>query len=178
MSEASGKTAAPATVTEAAALRYLDPARVRFSRTGARVDVVIDAAAPIENVALFRAFPLSGPERYVSVRNEKNEEMGVIVEPAKLDPDSRKIVEEEMHRRYVVPVVRRLLWIRERFEIVECKVETDRGVCQFSARNLRESVLHPHPGRYILTDVDGNRYDIPDIKALPLASQVQLLAHL
>jgi hypothetical protein len=104
--------------------------------------------------------------------------MGVIVEPAKLDPDSRKIVEEEMHRRYVVPVVRRLLWIRERFEIVECKVETDRGVCQFSARNLRESVLHPHPGRYILTDVDGNRYDIPDIKALPLASQVQLLAHL
>ncbi len=178
MSEPSESSLAPATVTEAAGLRYLDAVQVHFTRQGAQITLTVDGAAPVEKVSLLRAFPLSEADRYVSVRNEKNEEIGLLADPARLDAASRAIMDEEMHRRYVVPVVRRLLWIRERFEIVECKVETDRGTCQFSARNLRESVLHPHPGRYILTDVDGNRYDIPDIKALPLASQVQLLSHL
>jgi hypothetical protein len=91
---------------------------------------------------------------------------------------SRVIVEEELRRRYVLPVVRRVIQMRERFEILECRVETDRGSCQFSIRNLRENVLRPQPNRYILTDVDGNRFDIPDLLRLPLASQAQFLAHL
>jgi len=167
-----------ATVTETAGLRYLDPARVRFTRAAARIDVSIAGAAPVTNVTVFRAFPLSSPDRFLSIRNEKNEELGLLADPAPLDPASRKIVEEELRRRYVLPVVRRVIQIRERFEILECRVETDRGACQFSIRNLRENALRPQPNRYILTDVDGNRFDIPDLRELPLASQALLLAHL
>ena len=167
-----------ATVTEAAGLRYLDPAGVRLTRQGARRDFALDGMPPTANVSLYLAFPLSEPDRYVSVRNEKQEEIGLISDPGQLDPASREIVAAEMRRRYVTPVVRRVISIKERFEIVECQVETDRGVRQFSARNLRENVLHPQPHRYILTDVDGNRFDIPDLRALPAASQSQLLAHL
>jgi hypothetical protein len=169
---------AAATVTEAAGLCYLDPARVRFTRAGARIDVRVGDRPPVANVSVLRAFPLSEPDRYLSVRNEKNEELGLIVEPERLDPDSRAIIAAELQRRYVTPVIRRIVSIRERFEIIECQVETDRGLCQFSARNLRESVIRPGPGRYILTDVDGNRFDLPDLQALPPASQAQLLAHL
>ena len=167
-----------ATVTETAGLRYLDPARVRFTREGARIDVVIAEAALITNVSVFRAFPLSAPGGYLSIRNEKNEELGLLADPAQLDAASRSILEAELRRRYVLPVVRSVIQIRERFEILECRVETDRGTCQFSTRNLRENVLRPQPNRYILTDVDGNRFDIPDLRALPLASQAQLLAYL
>ena len=165
-------------VTETAGLRYLDPAQVRFTREGARVDVAIAGAEPTRNVSLFRAFPLSDPDRFLSIRNEKNEELGLLVDPAQLDSAGGAIVEEELRRRYVLPVVRRVLQVRERFEILECRVETDRGPCQFSIRNLRENLLRPQPHRYILTDVDGNRFDIPDLRALPAASQALLLAHL
>ena len=170
-------TAAP-TVTETAGLLYLDPAQVRFTRAGARIDVSIAGAPPVANVSVLRAFPLSTPDRYLSIRNEKNEEVGLLADPAGLDAESRAIVIEELHRRYVLPRVRRVIQIRERFEILECHVETDRGVCHFSIRNLRENVLRPQPNRYILTDVDGNRFDIPDLRELPLASQALLLAHL
>ncbi len=170
--------AAAPTVTETAGLRYLDPAQVRFTRDGARIDVSIDGAAPVTNVSVFRTFPLSIPDRFLSIRNEKNEELGLLADPAPLDPASSTIVEEELRRRYVLPVVRRVIQIRERFEILECRAETDRGECQFSIRNLRESVLRPQHNRYILTDVDGNRFDIPDLRELPLASQALLLTHL
>lgn len=169
---------AAATVTEAAGLRYLDPAGVHFTRAGARIDVRLDGAPAVTNVTVLRAFPLSDPDRFLSLRNEKNEELGLIVEPAGLDAASRAIVAAELQRRYVTPVIRRIVSLRERFEIIECQVETDRGLCQFSARNLRESVLRPSPGRYILTDVDGNRFDLPNLQALPPASQTLLLAHL
>jgi hypothetical protein len=171
-------TPVAATVTEAAGLKYLDPQAVRLTRAGARIDAVVEGGAPQTGVQLYRAFPLSEPERYVSLRNEKNEELGLLVEPSRLDPVSRAIVEEELRRRYVLPVVQRVVAIRERFEVIECRVETDRGPCQFSVRNLRENVLRPAPSRFILTDVDGNRYDIPDLRALPPASQAQILAHL
>ena len=167
-----------ATVTEASGLRYLDPALVRFTCVDARIDVSIDGAPPVANVSIFRAFPLSAPDRFLSIRNEKTEELGLLADPAPLDPSSRTIVEEELRRRYVLPVVRRVLQMRERFEILECRVETDRGICQFSIRNLRENVLRPQPNRYILTDVDGNRFDIPDLRGLPPASQAQFLEHL
>ena len=166
------------TVTEASGLRYLDAVQVRFTREGARIDVSINGAAPVANVSVYRAFPLSAPDRHLSIRNEKNEELGLLADPALLDSASRAIVEEELRRRYVLPVVRRVIQMRERFEILECRVETDRGNCRFSIRNLRENVLRPQPNRYILTDVDGNRFDIPDLRQLSLASQAQLLAHL
>ena len=168
----------PATIAGAAGVRPLDPARVRLTRAGARIDVSIDGAAPVANIGLVRAFPLSDPGHYLSLRTEKNEEIGIVVDPAQLDPESRAIVEAESRRRYVVPVIRRVLSIRERFEVVECQVETDRGPCAFSVRNLREHVLRPTPNRLILMDVDGNRYDIPDLQALPAASQAHLLARL
>lgn len=167
-----------ATVQETTGLVYLDPARVRFTRAGARIDVSIDGAEPVTNVSVFRAFPLSAPYNFLSIRTEKNKELGLLADPTALESASRMIVEEEIRRRYMLPVVRRVIRLRERFEILECLVETDRGTCHFSIRNLRENLLRPQPNRYILTDVDGNRFDIPDLRELPLASQALLLAHL
>lgn len=74
-------TPAAATVTEAAGLNYLDPQAVRLTRAGARIDAVVEGGAPVTNVQLYRAFPLTDPERYLSLRNEKNEELGLVVEP-------------------------------------------------------------------------------------------------
>ena len=61
---------------------------------------------------------------------------------------------------------------------VDGNVETDRGACQFTTQNLRDNIVRPAPNRYLLTDVDGNRFDIPDFAALPLSSQNSLLAYL
>jgi hypothetical protein len=61
---------------------------------------------------------------------------------------------------------------------VDWTIETDRGLCRFTTRNLRENVQRPAPGRVILNDVDGNRYDIRNVGDLSRESQELLFRHM
>jgi uncharacterized protein DUF1854 len=171
-SETPSQAAAP---VETADLRYLDPKTLRFFRHGAALRLTIDEERSVLKVAVVRAFPLSYPQQYLSVRDGANKEVGLIVDTAELDDESRRWVAEDLDRRYVVPVIRRILTMKERFGTVEWEVETDRGVCRFTTRNTRDNVSQPSPGRYLLTDVEGNRYDVRDVTALDPASQAWLL---
>jgi hypothetical protein len=168
---------APAPV-ETVDLRYLDPAKLRFFRHGAALRLTVEDEASYLKVAVMRAFPLSHPQQHLSVRDGENKEIGLLVDPAALDRDNRSLLAEELERRYVVPVIRRIRGIKERFGTVDWEVETDRGVRTFTTRNMREKVVQPSPGRYLLTDVDENRYDVRDFGALDPASQSWLLRHL
>ena len=129
-------------------------------------------------VAVLRVFPLSDPQRYVSVRDAANKEIGLIADIRELDAEGRRLVAAELERRYLVPVVRRVLAIVERFGTVDWTVETDRGLRSFTTRNMRESVVQPAPNRYLIADVDGNRYDVRDLTALDAASQAWLVRHM
>ena len=42
------------------------------------------------------------------------------------------------------------------------EIETPRGIVRFTTRDLRENVVRPAPGRIRFTDVDDNRYEIPN----------------
>jgi hypothetical protein len=158
-------------------LRFLEPARLRFFRHGATLRLTVADEFSVLKVAVVRVFPLSQPGRYLSVRNGDNKEVGVVIDPDELDPESHRLVAEELERRYVVPVIRRVTAVKERFGTVDWEVETDRGSCRFTTRNTRENVAQPSPNRLLLTDVEGNRYDVRDLSALDGASQTWLLRH-
>jgi hypothetical protein len=49
-------------------------------------------------------------------------------------------------------------------------VETDRGPALFLTHNIHETP-QPIPGRYTLTDLESNRYDIPDVEKLDAESR-------
>jgi hypothetical protein len=117
-------------------------------------------------VSLVRLFPLSEPERWVAVITHDGREVGILLDVAELPPDAREAAREELRRRYMVPEIRRIVSVRERYDLVEWMVETDRGQVTFLTRNLREQVKRPFPHRLVLMDVEGNRYDVPDIEAL------------
>jgi Domain of unknown function (DUF1854) len=165
----------PAETTD---LRYLEPKRLRFLRHGATLRLIEEGERCWLKVAVVRVFPLSQPQRFLSVRDGAMKEIGLLVHPEELDAESRQLVAEELERRYLVPAIRRVIAVKERFGTVEWEVETDRGACTFTTRNPRENVWQPAPGRYLLTDVDGNRYDVRDLAALDGASQALLLRHL
>jgi hypothetical protein len=124
-----------------------------------------------ERVAVFRLFPLSEPEQWISVVDAEGRELGIVRHLRRLDRASQEAVREELRRRYVVAQVRRIVSCTERFDMVELVVDTDRGRRRFVARNLREHIKQPTPERILLTDIDGNRYDIPDYGALDAKSR-------
>jgi hypothetical protein len=168
----------PPAPTETTDLRYLDAGKLRLFRHGATLRLTIEGEASWLKVSVVRVFPLSRPQRHLSLRDGKNKEIGILVDAGDLDAEGRQLVEEELGRRYLVPVIRRVLRVRERFGTVDWEVETDRGVCTFTMRSIRENVYQPSPGRYLLTDVESNRYDVPDLSALDPASQSWLLRYL
>jgi hypothetical protein len=166
------------TLVEASRLVLLDPRTLRFLAHGPILRLTIDGDRSYLAVGVLRAFPLSDPSHYLSVRDGQGKEIGLIAEPDALRPEDRALVEHELARRYFIPAVTRIVSARERFGTVEWTMETDRGEVRFTTRNLRENSQRPAPARIILNDVDGNRYDIRDVEALSRASQELLFRHL
>lgn len=159
-------------------LRFLDPRDLRFERHGVRLRLALAGERASREVTVVRVFPLSNPRRYVSVRDPEGKEIGIIVDTRDLDDASRRLVEEELERHYIMPVLRRVLAVRERFGAVDWTVETDRGPRSFMMRNLRESVAQLGPGHYVLIDVDGNRYEVLDVAGLDAVSRGWLARYL
>lgn len=165
-------------LVEASRLLFLDPKQLSFFLHGAILRLTVAGDRSYPKVYLLRAFPLSEPDRFLSVRDGANEEVGLIVDPAQLDGESQKVVAEYLERRYIVPVVTKIVSARERFGTVDWTMETDRGLCRFTTRNLRENIQRPAPGRIIINDVDGNRYDIRDLDELSREGQELLFRHI
>ncbi|HKQ74093.1 MAG TPA: DUF1854 domain-containing protein [Blastocatellia bacterium] len=168
----------PVTLIDASQLVFLDTKKLRFFAHGATLRLTVEEDRSYLTVSVLRAFPLSEPNRFLSVRDGENKEVGLIVNPADLDVENWRLVEEELERRYLMPTITRIVAAQERFGTVDWTMETNRGLCRFTTRNLGENVQRPSPGRVILSDVDGNRYDIRNLDDLSLASQELLFRHI
>ena len=172
------KSAVPMSLVEASQICFLDPQKLKFFKVGAVLQLTVAGEKSCLKTIVSRVFPLSHPGQYLSVRDGAGGEVGIIRSLDGLDSDSRRLVEEELSRRYFMPVIHRIRKVIERFGTVEWHVDTDRGPCRFTTRDLREKVLRLGSGRYILQDVDENRYEVPATPRLDSKSLASLLRHL
>ena len=153
-------------------LIMLDPKQVILFRTGGdavRATVTDPQLGPERSylqVQIARAFPLSEPERYIGLRDSKDKDIGLLLELTGMDADTRRIIDEALARRYFVPRVTRVVKVKKEFDTVTWEVETDKGPRVYSVQNLRESVHEAQPGRLILTDRTGSRFEFPEVAAL------------
>ncbi len=82
-----------------------------------------------------------------------------------LDRDARKLMVEELRKRYVTPVITEITSISDKFDIVQWEVETDRGPKTFVTHGLYDSLKETADG-LIVTDMENNRYEIHDSSQL------------
>jgi hypothetical protein len=155
-------------------LRYFTPDQVRLLRHGPLVRMTVVGEYSVLNVTLLRAFPISRPDEYLSLLDEGQKEIGMIAAPLALDAESRAIVAAELARRYRLPEIRQVLEVKERFGTQEWNVATDRGQCVFTTRDLFDNARYTAAGELLITDVDGNRYRIPDLDRLDRQSRLLL----
>ncbi len=60
-------------------IEYINAAEVRFERTdGGFISLRIGRKRPYPRIHLYRVFPLSEPARLISVRDEDDNEIGII----------------------------------------------------------------------------------------------------
>lgn len=159
--------------------RYLDPATLTLTRAEvgtARLEIRKDAC--YLRVIVRRLMPLSNPDQYISLAADEDTEIGILVNPAKLDSKSLKILQEELDKRYFTPTIQKVYGVKEQFGIHEWEVETERGRVTFLVRGLNQNIKQVPPARLFVTDVRGNRYDIPDYRELDADSYLQIQRHL
>ncbi len=162
------------------AVRVLDPAALRLFRTHPLDTIVratLDGDRSWRDVQIARAFPLSDPDKYIGLRDGDDKDIGILETLHGLDAESRRVVEEELERRYFTPQITSVHSVREEFGVVTWDVETTKGQRRFLVRNLKDSTFTLGPARVMMTDVDGNRYEIPDAytlgpKALLILSKI------
>ncbi len=156
-------------------LQILDPARMRLFYHGGVLRMTLADDRSYRAVRGYRAFPISDPDHYYGLLDGEGKDIGVIPNPAMLDAESRAAAESEMEKRYFVPVVRKVLDIRDDYGALIWDVETDRGHKRFVVRSMRDNTAELPNHRLLLTDVDGNRFEIADLRALDAKTQEVLL---
>lgn len=130
----------------------------------------LGTAAP-QPVTLRRAQPLAAPEGPLSLLDEKKREIAWLPSLAALDPASAALAAAELARRYFQPVIRRVVAVHTARGDRLLDVETDRGPCAFAMLDPHRNVTWLDDDRLLLTDVNGNRYEIPSWRKLDTASR-------
>jgi hypothetical protein len=123
-------------------------------------------------------FPLSAADTYVCVYDCDETELGILKTLADLAVDSRRIVSRRLRSCYLLPVVQRIVAVKERFGTLEWQVETDLGRRSFTTRNTRETTMQISANRMLLCDVDGNRYEVREFRDLDALSRTYLSRYL
>jgi hypothetical protein len=165
-------------MTDAEPTHFLTPSDLKFFRAP-ELDVRLrlqfrDEWSCVE-VRVAQLLPLSNPDQYWALRDGNDKEIGVLRDLSGLDDQSREILEEEVRRRYFLPKVLTVQKVKDEFGVIVWDVITDAGPKQYTIRNLRDSSAALTSKRVIMTDVDGNRFEFPDIETVSAAAQDVLL---
>jgi hypothetical protein len=118
-----------------------------------------------------RALPLTDPDDWIGLMDEKGKPVHMVRSLAELEPDSRAVLQQELERLYFLPKILCLHDISEEYGVLRLVVETDKGPRTFEVRTREHIRFLPH-GRILLRDLDGNRYDIPCIGEMDAHSRV------
>jgi hypothetical protein len=165
--EHQGRDFTPPSVT------VLDPAQmqVRVNEQG-QVELRLSGYV-YETVKLVPAFPISRPNRFVYFHDADGKEIGLLIEPRRLDRESRELVLQQADEAYFMPRILRIGRIDEKpgMGIARWEVETDRGWNSFEMVSRSESVWYVGRNRLVIRDADGNRYLIEDLNALDKRSR-------
>jgi hypothetical protein len=131
-------------------------------------------AAPVA-VRLRQCFPWSEPHRYLSLRNDADEEIALVEDPAALDEDSRQALEQALAEAGFVLEVTRVAAIEEEVEIRHWTVETVHGPRTFQTHLDAWPRALPMGG-LLIRDVAGDLYRLADPATLDRRSRELLWA--
>ena len=135
-----------------------------------------------ERIFLSRAFPFDMPYEYISVLDRDKKEIGFIRTLDDFDEPERKLLKSELETKYYTPVIKRIIQVKERYGFSYWKCECEFGEHSFTLRDTFRSIIRAYKPdgtqRVYILDIDGNRYEIPDVEKLDRTSYKKIELYL
>jgi len=155
-------------------IRMLGPDDIYVSRgKGGVLQGVVDGR-PYEELIAYRAFPFRCATEYISIRDAKDEELGIVRDIAELNEESAAELARELELRYFLPKVTRVDSVKFKSGLWVWELQTHLGPTSLAMRNLHDHVQAPGGSRIVLVDLSGKRCEIPDWRELDAHSRRQL----
>jgi hypothetical protein len=122
-----------------------------------------------ENVEPMRAFPISDPDKLISLLDSDGRELACVAVLSKLPAEMAEMIQRELADREFLPRIERIVRVKTHKEPHEWDVITDRGQVQFLLRD--DDIRRLAPTQAILVDMHGVRFYIPDSRQLDAKSR-------
>ena len=157
-------------------MRFLTKENAVFSRTDGGFVALKFGEKEYSRIGVYLTFPLTEPEEYISIReaDEKAKEIGIIEKLSELNKDQQEMIREQIKLRYFMPTIVKVLDIKDEYGYAYWNVMTSFGACRFTTRMSGDAVIFLGESRLMVTDIDGNRYEIPDFYKLSVGERKKL----
>ena len=146
----------------------------KFAKTAGGFVSLELAGTFYKRVKPIRLFPFTEPDKYIAIHDEKDVEIGVIEELAQLPKDAVEMLNEQLNMYYFTPVISKIINIKDEYGYAYFHVITDRGECKFAINIGGNAVAKLSENRLLITDLDGNRFEIANVQALSVKEQRKL----
>ena len=155
---------------------WLTPENASFSAKNGLLYLTLNGEET--RVTLFRQFPFDLLWEYISVLDEEEREMGIVRSVDLFEEETRELLVKELKKRYYSVTVTGILSVKERFGFSYWRVDTDEGEQKFTLRDTLKNIACVNGTRVFFTDVNGNRFEIPDLASLDPKSRRKLELYL
>lgn len=155
----------------------LTPKNARFTPSEGNL-ISLEVTQPSGEVEFFerivpvRAFPVSSPNEFISIREPDTQlkgrgaEIGMIRRLSDFPEDASALISDELSRRYFTPAIKKIHSFSEKFGYCYWDVTTVAGRVEFIMTNPTSNIRTLEDGRVFMYDIDGNCFTIEDPKAL------------
>ena len=163
------------------------PENARFYRSGGglvSLDLTYeDGTVSYERVSLVRAFPISNPDEYISVREPGSArgnggELGMIRNINLFDAETVAVLTEELERRYFTPEITKIMSVKDKFGYLYFDAVSSAGKVSFTMTNPYSNFRKLENGSVLITDIDGNCFRITDPDKLDRGSYKKIEVYL
>jgi len=153
-------------LSDAADIHYLTKDNARFHKTEGQMLSLTVGEETYPVVYVHCSFPHTNKRMYLSIRTVENKEIGMIHSLEDFTEETARLLEEQLQIRYFTPGISKVMNVKEEFGYFYWEAETTAGLCRFTVRSGGGSAKLVTPVRLLVTDVDGNRFVIPDMSKL------------
>lgn len=157
-------------------LNILDPkkAKITFEEKKNSLKLIVDGKL-FSDLTPTKPFPITYP-KFIIFKDSYGVDICIIKNYKELNPESRKNLQILLDKMYFIPNVLKIDKIETSGDEFEWEILTDKGPRKFRTKG-RMSII-PMSNRIIITDINGNVYEIEDLYKMDGKSRREIEATL